>query len=79
MKGLEELIRSKLIPAIFGGNGVSGEMRKILQLPARMGGMGFLDPTKEAEWEYENSKMISAPVSEAICNHLPHLDIDRGP
>ena len=51
-------------------------MRKILQLPARMGGMGFLDPTEEAEWEYENSKMISAPVSEAIYNQLPHLDID---
>ena len=38
--------------------------------------MGFLDPMEEAEWEYENSKLISAPVSEAIYNQAPHLDID---
>ena len=26
-----------------------------------------------SEWENENSKMISTPVSEAIYNQLPHL------
>ena len=76
MKSLEELIRSKLIPAILGGHDVSGEMWKFLQLPARMGGMGFLDPMEKFDWEYENSKMISAPVSEAFYNLMPHLDID---
>ena len=55
MKGFEELTRSKLIPEILGEHDVSNEMRKILQLPARLGGMRFLDPSKEAKWEFENS------------------------
>ena len=76
MKGLEELIRTKLIPAILGGHDVTDEMRKILRLPARMGGMGFLDPSEESEWEYENSKVVTAQISEAIYEQMPHLDID---
>ena len=66
MKGFEELTRSKLIPEILGEHDVSNEMRKILQLPARLGGMRFLDPSKEAKWEFENSKLVTAPLSEAI-------------
>ena len=38
----------------------------ILNLPARMGGMGFLNPCEEAEWEYENSLQVTAQLTEAI-------------
>ena len=38
--------------------------------------MGFLDPSEESEWEYENSKVVTAQISEAIYEQMPHLDID---
>ena len=41
--------------AILGGRTISDEMRQVLNLPARMGGMGFLNPSLEAEKEYRKS------------------------
>ena len=41
-----------------------------------LGGMGFLDPSEESEWEYENSKIVTAQISEAIYEQRPRLDID---
>ena len=77
MKKLEHLVRTKLIPAIMGGREVADEMRKILQLPARMGGMGFQDPSEESEWEYENSKRVTAQISDAIYQQQCHLEFDE--
>ena len=77
MESLEELIRSKLIPAIVGVPVISDEMRMVLKQPARMGGMGFLNPSEEAEWEYQNSKLVTSPLSEAIFNQNRILQIDE--
>jgi hypothetical protein len=77
MKRLEELIRLKLIPAIMGGRDVSDELRSILQLPARMGGMGFLNPSHESNWEYQNSKLVTSQIAEAIYQQKSSLEIDK--
>ncbi len=77
MKGLEDLIRNKLIPAIMGGRDISDELRMILHLPARMGGMGFLDPSIESNWEYENSKRVTSQLTEAIYQQKSRLEIDE--
>ena len=66
MKGLENSIRRTLIPAIIGQQEISDELRGILKLPARMGGMGFSNPSEEANWEFENSKLITAQLTAAI-------------
>ena len=49
LRPLEELIRGRLIPAIMGGRHPSDEQRLIYSLPAKMGGLGFLNPTIEAD------------------------------
>ena len=74
---LEELIRQKLIPAIMGGRNVSDELRLILQLPARMGGMGFLNPCDESNWEYENSKIVTQQLANAIYQQQSALTVDE--
>ena len=61
----------------MGGRDVTEDMRKILQLPARMGGMGLLDPSEESEWEYENSKRITAQINDAIYQQKSRLEIDE--
>ena len=69
MKGIETRIRNNLIPAIMGSNEISDNLRKILCLPARLGGMGFANPTEEALLEYENSKMITAQLPSAVATY----------
>ena len=77
MKRLEELIRTKLLPAVIGGQEISDELRAILQLPARMGGLGFADPNAEADWEYVNSQRITTQIAESIFQQNSQLEIDE--
>ena len=77
MKSLEELIRSSLIPAIIGVPAVSDEMRLLLSQPARMGGMGFLNPSEESDFEYQSSKLITSQLTQAIFNQERVLRIDE--
>ena len=76
MKSLEVLIRNQLMPAIVGGHEISDELRMILNLPARLGGMGFLDPSVEADYEYENSVLVTAQLTNAIYQQNHRLKID---
>ena len=68
LQKLEDLIRSKLIPAIVGIEFISDEMRKIFSLPARLGGLGFLNPVIEADFDYEDSLAVTAQLTRAIYN-----------
>ena len=66
----------KLIPSILSGREISDEMRYIFRLPVRMGGMGFLDPSAEAEFEYENSKIATEQLTKAIFEQNSCLEVD---
>ena len=77
MKSLEALIRNRLIPAILGGREVSDELRSVLRLPARFGGMGFLDPSEEADLEYNNSVRVTAQLADHIFEQKSELQIDE--
>ena len=77
MKALETLIRDKLIPSIMGRNEISDNLREILCLPARLGGMGFLNPSEEAVYEYENSTMITAQLADSIYHQQSQLTQDE--
>ena len=65
---LEDQIREKLIPAIMGGRQPSAELRLLFSLPARMGGLGFQDPSAESAFDYECSVRITAQLANAIYN-----------
>ena len=54
---------------------ISDELRAILQLPARMG-MGFLNPS-ESNCEYENSKLVTSQLAEAIYQQHPRYMVDE--
>ena len=77
MKSLENLIRNKLMPTILGGRDINDEMRLILNLPARMGGMGFLNPSDEADQEYQNSVEATAKLTDAIYNQHPKFVVNE--
>ena len=68
MKRLEYHIRETLIPVIIGKNHITDQTREILSLPARLGGMGFLNPSSVATLEYECSIDATLQLIENIFN-----------
>ena len=65
------------MPAILGREEISDELRDILNLPARMGGMGFLNPRAEAEKEYKNSILATSKLTEVIFNQDTQFQTDE--
>ena len=49
----------------------------ILNLPARLGGMGSLDPSVEADIEYENSLLVTTQLADQIYDQKAHLQVDE--
>ena len=79
MKSLENLIRSKLMLTIMGERKINDEMRLIFNLSARMEGMRFLNPNKEADQEYRNSIAATPKLPDAIYNQHPRFKHTREP
>ena len=66
LQPLEDAIHQKLIPALCEEKFISEDFRKVLSLPARLGGLGILNPVEEADFEYQNSLIITAELADAV-------------
>ena len=58
---LEKVICEKFIPALTGRPALNAEERALLALPARLGGLGLINPCT-LSGEHELSKKVSAPL-----------------
>ena len=58
---LEDVIRTKFLPALLDRSALSENERELLALPARHGGMGLINPTA-LEDEYCFSKSLCGPL-----------------
>ena len=77
LKKLEFHVKETLIPAIVGKEFISDDTRRIFSLPARLGGLGFLDPCSVADLEYESSVAATSQLTNAIYNQQSFLVIDE--
>ena len=59
LTGLETAVCHSLIPSITGKNDLNNHMRRIMALPACLGGLGLDDPWSESEFEYSASRVSS--------------------
>ncbi|KAG0724416.1 hypothetical protein GWK47_040617 [Chionoecetes opilio] len=67
LRPLEESIRKTFLPALLKTNFIIGEdMRELLSLPPRLGGMGITSPEKMAEEENRNSINLTRSLTEKI-------------
>ena len=66
LQPLEMAICSKLIPALTGQPPPGDAMRRLLALPARLGGLGIIDPTKVANQQQKASTAICKPLIDKI-------------
>ncbi len=59
---LEDTIRSEFLPFITGHPPPNDSMRKLLALPARLGGLGIPDASSRSEDEFNASIKITTPL-----------------
>ena len=52
-------------------------MRSLLALPCRLGGLNIIDPTQMADWHYQTSERITAPLAAEIVNQQPSYSVDK--
>ena len=62
---LKNTIRELLIPAMTGRE-INDDVRQLLALPTRLGGLGLINPIDQAAREYEASIAITQPLVTAI-------------
>ena len=63
---LEDVIHHQFISALTGQASSSLEVRKLLSLPTRLGGLNFVNPVEIAESTLKASKAITTPLKKMI-------------
>ena len=57
------MIRTRLLPSLTGQNTCNDDMRDLLALPARLGGLGISNPCKQCSDHFHSSESITAPLT----------------
>ena len=63
---IEEALREKFFPALFGGEEINAKFRKIIGHSVKHGGLGILDPRLSEESAYNTSKAASGELVESL-------------
>ena len=71
LKPLDDYIDQHFIPSITEGRGVSEDERKLLSLPARLGGLGIPIYTEICEREFNNSLKATQLLRPKIVSQQP--------
>ena len=66
MGPIEEALRGKFFPSLFGGEEITAVFRKILDHSVNHGGLGIPDPQLSAESAYNTSKSASRELVESL-------------
>ena len=61
-KPLEDAIRHRLLPSLTGQNAFNDVDRDLMALPARLGGLGIIDPSRQSATQHNASMKITAPL-----------------
>ena len=66
LQPLEDVIRQKFLPALTGEAPCNDQVRCLLALPPRHGGLGITNPLTVAQTQHHTSATICQPLLEAI-------------
>ena len=66
LEPLERVIADVLIPSITDHHCTTPSERDLLALPVRLGGLGIINPSQDADLEYQASMKTTAPLVEKI-------------
>ena len=66
MSSIEETLREKFFPALFGGKEINTDFRKILCHSVKHGGIVIPDPRFSADSTYNTCKAASGELVESL-------------
>ena len=66
MLPLDKVNKQKLILALFNGFQISEELRSLIALPCKLGGMGIISPVEIANEEYVDSRELTKKLTNLI-------------
>ena len=66
MGPIEEALREKFFPSLFGGEEITADFRKILGHSVKHGGLGIPDPRLSADSAYNTSKAASGELVDSL-------------
>ena len=72
LQPLENVIRTKLLPALSGRPPPNEVERELFSLPARLGGIAISNPSNTAELEFNSSIQVTKALKEAILQQEFH-------
>ena len=72
LQPLENVIRTKLLPALSGRPPPNEVERELFSLPARLGGIAISNPSNTAELEFNSSIQVTIALKEAILQQEFH-------
>ena len=68
---LERIIRTSLIPSLMNGQPPNDQLRNLLGLPARLGGIGVPNPAMMTDFEFAASLQITEPLKRLVLAQEP--------
>ena len=77
LKQLDDVLRTKFVPAITGGINCSNIKRRLMSLPQRFGGLGIPIFSESTQQEYEFSTILSKYLTTNIINQQPQFATDN--
>ena len=77
LQPLENAIQQKFLPALTGHAPPNPEVRNLLALPTRHGGLGIINPTTVPQAQYSASTTISTPLVDQILNQNEDTHVAR--
>ena len=77
MGPIEEALREKFFPSLFGGEEIDTDFRKILGHRVKHGGLGIPDPRLSAECAYNTSEaasreLVDSLLGSSVLNYVGH-------
>ena len=60
---MDKVVKQKLIPALFNDFQISEELRSLIALPRKLGGMGIISPIEIVNEEYVNSRELTKKLT----------------
>ena len=77
MGPIEDALREKFFPSLFGGEDITADFRQTLGYSIKHGGLGIPDPRLSAESAYNTSKaasraLLDSFVGGSVLNYVGH-------
>ena len=79
LQPLESALRHKFIPALTGQSAPNHLVRELLALPARLGGLGLVNPVDLADSEHQSSLSLTSALVRVLLQERSHGDVSALP